>query len=177
MPRLFTGFEIPESLGFELSLKRGGLSGARWIEPSDYHVTLRFIGDIDHAMARDIDSLLMGVRSAPIEIILDGLMSFGGDKPRILAARVKPTSALLELQAEQERLMRRLGIAPDLRKYTPHITLARLRGTTSAELARYMELSGLFVTRSFIARRFAIYSSKDSVGGGPYVVEATYPFF
>lgn len=177
MPRLFTGFEIPEILGFELSLKRGGLSGARWIEPSDYHVTLRFIGDIDHAMARDIDSLLTGIRSAPIEITLDGLMSFGGDKPRILAARVKPTPALMDLLAEQERLMRRLGLAPDLRKYTPHITLARLRGTTSAELARYMELSGFFAPRSFMARRFAIHSSKDSVGGGPYVVEATYPFF
>jgi len=176
MPRLFTGFEIPESLGFELSLKRGGLSGARWIEPADYHVTLRFIGNIDHVTARDIDDLLVGIRSAPIEITLDGLMSFGGDKPRILAARVKPTSALLELQAEQERLMRRLGLAPDLRKYTPHITIARLRGTTSVELARYMELSGFFATRSFVARRFAIYSSKDSVGGGPYVVEATYPF-
>jgi 2'-5' RNA ligase len=177
MPRLFTGLEIPESLGFELSLKRGGLSGARWIDPSDYHVTLRFIGDIDHATARDIDGLLMGIRSAPIDISLDGLMSFGGDKPRILAARVKPTPILLELQTEQERLMRRLGLAPELRKYTPHITLARLRGTTSTELARYMELSGLFVTRSFIAHRFAIYSSKESVGGGPYVVEATYPFF
>lgn len=177
MPRLFTGLEIPESLGFELSLKRGGLSGARWIDPSDYHVTLRFIGDIDHALARDIDGLLMGIRSAPIDISLDGLMSFGGDKPRILAARVKPTPILLELQTEQERLMRRLGLAPELRKYTPHITLARLRGTTSTELARYMELSGLFVPRSFIAHRFAIYSSKESVGGGPYVVEATYPFF
>jgi 2'-5' RNA ligase len=94
-----------------------------------------------------------------------------------LAARVKPTPTLLELQIEQERLMRRLGLAPELRKYTPHITLARLRGTTSTELARYMELSGLFVPRSFIAHRFAIYSSKESVGGGPYVVEATYPFF
>jgi 2'-5' RNA ligase len=128
-------------------------------------------------MARDIDGLLMGIRSAPLQITLDGLMSFGGDKPRILAARVKPTPTLLELQAEQERLMRRLGLVPDLRKYKPHVTLARLRGTTSAELARYIELSGLFMSRSFTARRFAIFSSKDSVGGGPYVVEATYPFF
>jgi 2'-5' RNA ligase len=177
MPRLFTGFEIPENLGLELSLKRGGLAGARWIEPSDYHVTLRFIGDIDHALARDIDDVLTGIRSAPLEITLDGLMSFGGDKPRILAARVKPTSALAELQAEQERLMRRLGLAPELRKFTPHVTLARLRGTTANELARFLELSGLFLSRSFTARRFALYSSKDSIGAGPYVVEATYPLF
>jgi 2'-5' RNA ligase len=177
MPRLFTAFEIPSALGFELSLKRGGLSGARWVEPSDYHVTLRFIGDIDHALARDIDGLLTGIRSAPINITLDGLMSFGGDKPRILAARVKPSPALSELQAEQERLLRRVGLAPEARKYTPHVTLARLRGTSAGELARFMEVSGLFQSRSFTANRFALYSSKDSVGGGPYVVEATYPLF
>ncbi len=177
MPRLFTGFEIPENLGFELSLKRGGLAGARWIEPSDYHITLRFIGDIDHSLARDIDSLLSGLHAPPLEITLDGLMSFGGDKPRILAARVKPNEALLDLQSHQERLMRRLGLAPELRKFTPHVTLARLRGTSASELARFMELSGLFIARSFMARQFALYSSKDSVGGGPYVVEATYPLF
>ena len=175
MPRLFTGFEIPSTLGFELSLKRGGLNGARWIEPADYHVTLRFIGDVDHAMARDIDGLLTEMQSAPIDITLDGLTSFGGDKPRILAARVRPTSALSDFQADQERLMRRLGLPPETRKYTPHVTLARLRGTSAAELARHMEQSGLFLTRSFVAQRFALFSAKDSVGGGPYVVEATYP--
>jgi RNA 2',3'-cyclic 3'-phosphodiesterase len=177
MPRLFTGFEIPAALGFELSLKRGGLLGARWIEPSDYHITLRFIGDIDHALARDIDGLLTIIRATPIELTLDGLMSFGGDKPRILAARVKPSSALLELQAEQERLMRRLGLAPEPRKYTPHVTLARLRGTSAGDLARFIEMNGFFQSRSFTANRFALYSSKDSVGGGPYIIEATYPLF
>lgn len=174
MPRLFTGFEVPQSLGFELSLKRGGLTGARWIDPSDYHVTLRFIGDVDHAMARDIDDLLAQMNGQSIEIVLDRLMSFGGDKPRILAARVRPSSALSEFQSEQERLMRRLGLTPDVRKFTPHVTLARLRGTTPSELARFIEMSGLFASRSFTARQFALFSSKDSVGGGPYVVEAVY---
>ena len=175
MPRLFTGLEIPSEIGFELSLKRGGLSGARWIEPADYHITLRFIGDIDHALARDIDSLLADIRRAPFEITLDALMTFGGDKPRILAARVQPTSALVDLQAEQERLLRRLGLAPEPRKYTPHVTLARLRNTSAVDVAQFIERNGLFAVRRFQAHRFVLYSSKDSVGGGPYVVEAAYP--
>jgi 2'-5' RNA ligase len=128
-------------------------------------------------LARDIDGLLTIIRATPIELTLDGLMSFGGDKPRILAARVKPSSALLELQAEQERLMRRLGLAPEPRKYTPHVTLARLRGTSASDLARFIEMNGFFQSRSFTANRFALYSSKDSVGGGPYIIEATYPLF
>lgn len=54
MPRLFTGLEIPGDVGFALSLKRGGLHGARWIDPSNYHITLRYIGDVDHRTAHEI---------------------------------------------------------------------------------------------------------------------------
>ena len=49
MPRLFTALEIPAAIGEQLALLRGGLPGARWVEPANYHVTLRFIGDVDGA--------------------------------------------------------------------------------------------------------------------------------
>ena len=39
-----------------LSSLRGGLPGARWIDPENYHVTLRFIGDIDGILANEIAS-------------------------------------------------------------------------------------------------------------------------
>ena len=55
MPRLFTGLEMPDAVVGQLALLRGGVVGARWLEPEDYHITLRFIGDIDARMARDID--------------------------------------------------------------------------------------------------------------------------
>ena len=58
MPRLFTGLEIPQEIGQSLSSLRGGLPGARWIDPENYHVTLRFIGDIDDYIADEIASLL-----------------------------------------------------------------------------------------------------------------------
>jgi 2'-5' RNA ligase len=51
MPRLFTGIEVPAQVSLLLSLKRGGLPGARWIDPENYHITLRFIGDVDRAVA------------------------------------------------------------------------------------------------------------------------------
>ena len=51
MPRLFAGLEIPAEIGQTLSNLRGGLPGARWIDPENYHVTLRFIGDIDGVAA------------------------------------------------------------------------------------------------------------------------------
>lgn len=175
MPRLFTGFEIPPELAFDLSLMRGGMSGARWIDPENYHITLRFIGDVDHAMARDIASSLAAIRRGPCEITIDGLATFGGDKPRALIARVQPTTSLVEMQGEQERLVRRLGLAPEPRKFAPHVTLARLRGTPAFHVANFLGSRGLFTPRKFTGRRFVLYSARDSVGGGPYVVEAAYP--
>src|SRR5664279_2960759 len=118
MPRLFTGLEIPAALGEQLSLLRGGLPGARWIDPENYHLTLRFIGDVDDEIAHEIDWLLGRVRRKDFELQLDGVQSFGGRKPRAIVATVAPSSAVMELQAEHERLMQRVGLDPEGRKYT-----------------------------------------------------------
>src|SRR6476661_8692468 len=142
MPRLFTGLEIPKALGESLSLLRGGLPGARWIDPENYHVTLRFIGDVDDTIAQEIAWLLGKVRRKDFELRLDGLQSFGGRKPRAVIAAVAPSQSVMELQAEHERLMRRVGLEPEGRKYTPHITLARLRDSASHEVAEYLSTRG-----------------------------------
>ena len=112
MPRLFTGLEVPAEIGHTLSSLRGGLPGARWIDPENYHVTLRFIGDIDGVSANEIASMLFRVNRKPFDVKVQGLTSFGGKKPRAVVAAVEPSRALIELQAEQERLMQRLGLLP-----------------------------------------------------------------
>ena len=56
MPRLFSAIEIPTSIAERLTLLRAGISGARWIDPENYHLTLRFIGDVDGPTARDFTS-------------------------------------------------------------------------------------------------------------------------
>ena len=175
MPRLFTALEIPRHVGQSLAMMRGGLPGARWIDPENYHLTLRFIGDIDDALARDIAGLLGRVQRAPFELRLDGLASFGGRKPRAVVAAVAPVAPLLELQAEHERLLQRLGLEPEGRKYTPHVTLARLRDSSSREVADYLSVRAHYRSSSFAVSRFVLFSSRSSVGGGPYVVEAAYP--
>jgi len=175
MPRLFTGLEVPDAATMELSLLRGGLSGARWIEPQDYHVTLRFIGDIGRELANEIADGLDAVRAAPFEITLDHLAVFGADRPRSLIARAVDSAPLLALQAEHERLMRKLGAPGEARKFTPHVTLARLKGVSPAAVGAYIETRGDMRPLTFRVERFALYSSKDSTGGGPYRIEAAYP--
>ena len=176
MPRLFTGLEIPRELGFALSLKRGGLYGARWLDPENYHITLRFIGDVDHSTADDVtDALDRLSNSEAFRIKLDHLGSFGGDKPRALFAGVEINSTLTRLQAAQERMLQMIGLPPEGRKFTPHVSLARLRGTSAEEIARFIAMAGRFQPLEFTVGRFVLFSSKDSVGGGPYLVEQAYP--
>jgi 2'-5' RNA ligase len=55
------------------------------------------------------------------------------------------------------------------------VTLARLRGGNAMEVARFISEAGRFEPLSFPVGRFVLYSSRDSVGGGPYVVEQSYP--
>ena len=175
MPRLFTALEVPPHVADSLARMRGGVSGARWIDVENYHVTLRFLGDVDDSFARDVANALSFLRRPAIELTIDQLVSFGGDKPRAIVARVRSDPALIEMQAEQERLMRRLGAPPEPRKFAPHVTLARLRGSNSASVAAYLGARGYFPPLRFTAERFVLMSSRDPVGGGPYVVEAEYP--
>ena len=176
MPRLFTGLEIPPRLAQSLAMMRGGLPGARWIDPENYHITLRFIGDIDDALARDIAGLLgrvaaLGLRAAPRRARFLRRPQAAGAGRR----GSRPSAPLMELQAEHERLLQRLGLEPEGRKYTPHVTLARLRDSSSRQVADYLAARGHYRSSAFEVSRFVLFSSRASVGGGPYVVEAAYP--
>ena len=175
MPRLFTGLELPEHVATELALMRGGLSGARWIDAENYHITLRFIGDVDLSVARDIFSVLETIRRPAFAVTLGGLNAFGGGKPRAIVATAKPSQPLLDLQAEQERLFRRIGIEAETRKFVPHVTLARLRQASPVAVADYLSMRGWLASRTFEVDHFTLFSSRDSIGGGPYVTEAVYP--
>ena len=180
MPRLFSAFEIPREVAARLALLRGGLIGARWIEPEDYHVTLRFFGDIDGHTARALDDDLVAAEfSFPrdrLRLDFDEIGVFGGQQPRALIARVKPCAGLSRLQAAHEAIARRNGLAPETRKFTPHVTLARLRGVEPRAVGGWLSERAYPLGLGFDAPGFALFSSRDSVGGGPYRREAVYPF-
>ena len=119
--------------------------------------------------------ILGGVHRRAFELAFDGLGQFGGRKPRAVYAMASPQSALIELQAEHDRLLQRMGLPPEPRKYTPHLTLARLRDVSAHRVADYLSSRGPYRSTPFQVSRFVLFSSRASVGGGPYVVEAAYP--
>ena len=176
MPRLFTAIEIPASVAQMLTFLRGGLPGARWIDPQNYHITLRFIGDVDLTCRER-----RGLDARYASTARRSSCGWTGLRPSAAASRARcsPMSRrrrrLMDLQAEHERLMQRVGLEPEGRKYTPHVTLARLRDSSSRQVADYLSERGSFRSAPFRVERFVLYSSRDSVGGGPYVVEEAYP--
>ena len=64
MPRLFTGLAVPAEIAEALKVYQGGLPGARWIEPSDFHVTLRFLGDVEATVADDVVEAFQTARNS-----------------------------------------------------------------------------------------------------------------
>jgi 2'-5' RNA ligase len=175
MPRLFSGIEIPPSVAQRLVQLRAALNGARWIDSENFHMTLRFAGDVDGITARDFMLALGEIAGPRFELRLTGLGSFGGRKPRGIFAEIAPCGALETLQRAHERAARAAGLPPESRNFKPHITVARLRGSRTSAVAEYLEQQGGFTSEPFEVSRFVLYSARASVGGGPYVVEAAYP--
>jgi 2'-5' RNA ligase len=175
MSRLFAALEIPPKVAHELALARGGLLGARWVDESDLHLTLRFIGDVDERTAEEIDAELSEIRKPAFTVTLQELDAFGGDKPRAIVVKAQASPELLALQSKIEARLRRLGVAAEPRKFAPHVTLAWLRAASRPATAGYLASRGYFQPIRFVAERFALFSARDLVGGGPYVLESVYP--
>ena len=144
------------------------------LDPADWRVTPPRKADeplvIDFPHALDAALALRA-----FTVTLEGLASFGGDRPRAIVAKAQAAQPLIELHSDHERIMQRIGMAPEPRKYTPHITLARLKTASPMAVADYLSTRGFFFSRRFEATRFVLFSSRDSVGGGPYVIEAAFP--
>ncbi|MBP1885629.1 RNA 2',3'-cyclic phosphodiesterase [Sinorhizobium mexicanum] len=175
MPRLFTALEIPRNAAMSLSLLRGGLPGARWIDVENYHITLRFIGDVDGRTADEIVERLDRIERPEFQLQLTGTGAFGSKKPHSVWAGVSNEPEMFALQAEIERICQRLGLPSDPRKFTPHVTLARLRSSRVEDVVNYLSGRGNFLTSPFTVARFVLLSSRDSVGGGPYLTEEVFP--
>src|ERR671938_2153776 len=128
MLRLFVGIPLSPELHLRLSLLCNGLPGAKWVEPGNFHVTLRFIGEVDEGRAADIDEALAEIRAPRFELAVAGVGIFGtAAKARMLWAGVEKNPALLHLHDKVESALMRLGLEPEERRYTPHVTLARIK--------------------------------------------------
>ena len=175
MIRLFTAIEIPEAVRLQLSLLQGGLPGARWMPRENMHLTLRFIGEVDEAVARDIDDLLAEIRAPAFTLALNGVGEFGRKEGRTLWAGVVSGDALQHLAAKIESALQRMGLPAERRKYSPHVTLARQKDVPLTGIQEFLTTHALFQSPPFEVNQFALFSSRQSGKGSRYRVESVYP--
>lgn len=173
--RLFAAFSIPAEIAERLTSIQRDVVGASWRPAENFHLTLRFFGEIDEALARDLDHEMGRIVEAPFEVRLKGVGSFGGSEPSALWAGVDAPPALERIAAACERAARDVGIAPDKRSFRPHVTLAYCHGTTDHDAAAYLERFGEFVTETFWLDHFVLYSSWRTKRASRYEEEAVYP--
>jgi 2'-5' RNA ligase len=176
MIRLFVGIELPEAVQERLAGLCGGVPGARWVDAENMHLTLRFIGDVEDGLAEDIDAALLRLRAPRFDLMLDGVGFFG--KPtaaRILWAGVRKCEPLARLQAKVETAVQSAGLPPEERKFSPHVTLARLKGAPEIRLQRFVAENADFLAGPLPVERFVLFSSFRSGSGPIYTPEADYP--
>ena len=174
MQRLFTGFRLPEPIVDWLSGLELEMAGARWIDPDDYHVSIRFFGEVNRHVAEDIRAGLSSLYLPRFSARVTGLACFGGDRPRALVAEVEAEPSLADLRRAHERIALSAGLEPERRKYVPHVTLARLNGTRPDTVARYIQSVSRPALPAFTVSEVELLSSKPGGGGGPYLTEEAF---
>lgn len=174
MIRLFTALALPPELAGRLAALEAGIPGARWVEPRNLHITLRFIGEVDGGMAQEVHECLAEIRAAAFEVTLSGFGTFGSRSPNALWAGVEKAPELAHLQAKVDSALARAGVAAEGRKFVPHVTLARLKNAPVPRLQAFIAGHSPF-RDAFTAESFVLFRSHLGRGGAEYEALAEYP--
>ena len=175
MLRLFVGIEFPPELKLELSLLCSGVPGARWVDPGNLHLTLRFIGEITEDLAADVDEALAELKARRLTLQLAGTGVFGGNKPHALWVGVERHPDLVRLRDKIEQALIRTGLAPEQRRFAPHVTLARLRDSPLDQLGDFLAAHGQFRAHPLPVEQFSLIASFPTKAGSVYEDQADYP--
>ena len=176
--RLFIALTLPQAVRDDLDRLATALPGLRWAPSDNYHLTLRFLGEVERPDAQDIDEALAALRMPRFELSLAGIGGFGkGRQLRSLWAGVDSQPALTRLQAQVEQAVTRAGQPPQARRFTPHVTLARCThgAPPRDKLQPFLAERALYRSRPFSVKSFTLFSSLLSSSGSIYTPEVEYP--
>jgi 2'-5' RNA ligase len=176
MYRLFVAVDLTENAREAVCGICTGIPGVRWVDGSQLHLTLRFIGDADDSLFGRMRKELADIAAAPFSLILRGVGCFPPRRdPRVLWVGVERSEDLLSLQRRIEEALERCGIEPESRGFSPHITLARLKGMPLSGVVPFLEKNRLFMTTPVQISEFHLYSSTLAPRGAIHRREASYP--
>ncbi|PHK96134.1 RNA 2',3'-cyclic phosphodiesterase [Pseudoroseomonas rhizosphaerae] len=175
MPRLFVALPLPEPLREQLSDLAGGIPGARWVPPENYHLTLRFIGETEGWRADELDEALAGIRAKPFALQLAGLDIFEkAGRIHSLHVKAERSEPLAHLQSKVETALQRAGLPPERRRFTPHVTLARTDKAAPDKLISFVQAHNLFRPPPVAVTHFSLFSSRLGKEQAHYEAEVDY---
>lgn len=174
--RLFVGLDLPWEVREKLwNLGGGGIPGARWVPEENYHLTLRFLGEVHPHLAEDIDHALATLRAKKFALTLAGVGTFTkAGRTNSLWVGTERNQQLELLQGKIEQAVQRLGMEPERRRFVPHVSLARLSDAPEIKLAGFVQAHNLFRTE-FQVEHFTLFSSRLGKEASVYTAEVEYP--
>lgn len=177
MHRLFVALDMPPAVNDSLIGLCQGVSGAKWADSAPFHLTLRFIGDVDDGLLQDIQYALAGIEAPAFDLALKGVGYFPPRGPaKVLWAGLEDAPLLLHLRGQVAATLEALGLEPERRKFAAHITLARFkRGPATARVGEFLASHALFRTAPFAVTQFHLYSSRLRPNSALHRIEASYP--
>jgi 2'-5' RNA ligase len=176
MYRLFVAIDPPDELKNQLTEICFGLPGAKWVDPDQMHITLKFIGEVDGAVLRDAREALHGVSFDSFEITVKGQGFFPPrGQPKMIWAGVEANECLTQFRNKVESTLVRAGLKPESRKFTPHIRLANVKMTSPNRLVNYLAQYSLLKLPPFKATEFSLYSSFLATEHAIHEIDTVYP--
>lgn len=180
--RLFTAIDLPDDVIEHLSRilkKMRPLAPLTWSRAENLHITTKFIGEWPEERLSELTAALVKLSSrAPVPVHLRQIEFFPDSRrPKMLWTGVEPDPQLSALARDTDTALATLGIEPESRPYTPHLTLARIKKPGGLKnLAKEVEHLRATDFGRFDAGRFHLYLSKPGPGGSVYTKLSDFPF-
>ena len=154
-------------------------SQVNWVDPALFHITLKFLGEVEDTFIDSIVSTLHSIsaRFSPITLVPERVGTFGPkDRPRVLWFGYKPQADILELHKSIDEALADLGFMTEPKKFTPHLTVGRIKHIVEKdELNRYIQNQKTPVGKDLLVLSFQLYKSFLKQNGPEYHVLESFP--
>ena len=171
MVRTFIAIDLDAGIKEYLAVLQNKLkfgAGTKASPAKGFHLTLKFLGEINEIMLKKVDSALAEIKFRSFEIMLKNIGVFpSSGKPRVVWVGINHEKELLKLQNRVELAMAELGFAKE-KAFKPHITLARIKYTNDITLRERLlsikteqmsqNVNSFVLFRSTLTRHGAVYT-------------------
>lgn len=180
MIRLFFALSLPDAVTASLAELPLAAPGVRLVPPENYHLTLRFVGEVDEATAEDLHFAVARRFSerpiAPMSVALSGLGFFGDARDAMMwIGAPQSVERLRAVHRTLETVCQATGLEAETRTFVPHVTLAKARRAARSDVERLVIAGSTTQAGPWLADRVTLYQSHLGRHGPAYEVLADYP--